>query len=922
VAGPPTGTVTFLFTDIEGSTTMWERDRETMSKALARHDRILRDAVEERGGYVFKTVGDAFCCAFWTAADALDAALEVQRTLFGEEWQQTGPLMVRMALHTGAAEERDGDYFGPPVNRVARLLSAAHGGQVLLSLPTQELVRDQLPAGTSLRDLREHRLKDLFRPERVYQLLAPELPSEFPPLRTLDAYRTNLPVQPTPLVGREREVGDIVDRVRSEEARLLTLTGPGGTGKTRLALQAGADLLEGFDDGTFFIDLATITDPAQVPSAIAGPLGLKESAEQTLLETLKSYLHHKHLLLVLDNFEQVLDGAPIVAELLAACAKLKVLATSRIPLRLYGEQEYPVPPLAAPDPRVLPPLKALTQYEAVRLFVERARAIKPEFAVTNESAPAVAEICARLDGLPLAIELAAARVRVLPPQRMLQRLDDRLKLLRGGARDLPTRQQTLRGTIDWSHDLLNEEEKALFARLSVFAGGRTLEAIEEICDPEGDLDALEGVESLVEKSLLRQEEGSGGAPRFVMLETVHEYAREKLQESGEAEEVKKHHAEYFLALAEEGEPGLRGPEAAAWLERLEAEHDNLRAALSWALEQEEVELGLRLAGALWRFWWMRSHYSEGLMWLENALAVAGQGAGQGSPSARAMALSGIGEIASHQGDLDQAQEACEEGLKLLANEASAAKIYLLLSLGKVARMREDYNWATQVNEESVALSKEMRDTWGLASSLLSSALVNHIRGDSERATELYEESMDLFREWGDKQGLAFCSLDLGLLMISQGDLVRAQKLTEESVALFRELGSRGDVSLCLNNLGWIAFLRDDLSKALHLYKQSLALAWETGMYTVVLDDLAGFACLAGAQGDGVRAAQLCGAAEALHEATGYPQDPISQAEMEPYLASGRSQIHEAEWAKAWEEGRTMTLEEAVSYALEEEEASG
>jgi predicted ATPase/class 3 adenylate cyclase len=914
MANPPTGTLTFLFTDIEGSTKMWERDRETMSDALGRHDRILRDTVEQRGGYVFKTVGDAFCCAFPTAPDGLEAALEAQLQLLSERREEGEPLRVRMALHTGAAEERDGDYFGPPVNRVARLLSAAHGGQVLLSLATQELVRDQLPTGTSARDLGEPRLKDLFRPERVFQLLAPELPSEFPPLRTLDAYRTNLPVQPTPLVGREREVGEIVDRVRSEEARLLTLTGPGGTGKTRLALQAGADLLEGFDDGTFFIDLATITDPAQVPSAIAGPLGLKESAEQPLLETLKSYLHHKHLLLVLDNFEQVLDGAPIVAELLAACAKLKVLATSRIPLRLYGEQEYPVPPLAAPDPRILPPLKALTQYEAVRLFVERARAIKPEFAITNESAPAVAEICARLDGLPLAIELAAARVRVLPPQKMLQRLDDRLKLLRGGARDLPTRQQTLRGTIDWSHDLLNEEEKALFARLSVFAGGRTLEAIEEICDPEGDLDALEGIESLVEKSLLRQEEGSGGAPRFVMLETVHEYAREKLQESGEAEEVKKHHAEYFLALAEEGESGMRGPEAATWLERLEAEHDNLRAALSWALEQEEGELGLRLAGALWRFWWMRSHYSEGRRWLENALAIDGRG----SPPARAMALAGIGEIASHQGDLEQAQEACEEGLELSANEASEAKIYLLLSLAKVARMREDYKWATQLNEESVALSREMRNTWGLASSLLGSALVSHSRGDSERATELHEESMDLFREWGDKQGLAFCSLDLGLVAITQGDLVRAQKLTEEAVALFRELGSRGDVSMNLNNLGWIAFLRNDLGRAVDLYKQSLALAWETGMYTVVLDDLAGFACLAGAQGDAVRAAQLCGAAEALHEATGYPQDPISHAEMEPYLASGRSQIDEAVWAKAWEEGRKMTLEEAVSYALEEE----
>jgi predicted ATPase/class 3 adenylate cyclase len=889
-----------------------------MQTALARHDEILRDATEQHGGYVFKTVGDAFCCAFLTAPDALEAALETQRRLISSEWEHIGPLRVRMALHTGVAEERDGDYFGPPVNRVARLLSAAHGGQMLLSLPTQELVRDQLPSEVGLRDLGEKHLKDLFRPERVFQLLAPDLLSEFPPLRTLDAHGNNLPVQPTPLVGREREIREVAERVRSEEMRLLTLTGPGGTGKTRLGLQAAADLLDEFSDGAFFVALATITEPELVASTIARALGVKESAEQPLMESLKNYLRDKRLLLVLDNFEQVLEGAPVVAELLRTCPKLKVLATSRIPLKLYGEQEYPVPPLTLPDPRVMTPLEVLTQYDAVRLFVQRARAVKADFKVTNENAPAVAEICARLDGLPLAIELAAARTRVLPPQKMLERLGNRFKLLKGGPRDLPTRQQTLRGTIDWSYELLEEEEKILFGRLSVFSGGRTLEAIEEICDPEGELEALEGVELLLEKSLLRQEEGVEREPRFVMLETVHEYAREKLQESGEEQEIKRAHAQYFLALAEEGESEVRGSEAAKWLQRLEAEHDNMREALSWSLGQEK-ELGLRLAGALWRFWWLRSHYSEGRRWLENALAVDGRG----SPSARAMALAGIGEIASHQGDLDQAQEACEEGLKLLAHEASQAKIYLLLSLGKVARLREDYKWATQVNEESVALSREMRDAWGLASSLLSSAIVTQIQGDSEKATELYEESMNLFREWGDKQGLAFCSLNLGLVAITQGDLVRAQKLTEEAVALFRELGSRGDVSICLNNLGWIAFLRNDFGKAVDLYKQSLALAWDTGMYTVVLDDLVGFACLAGAQGDAVRAAQLSGAAEALHEATGYPQDPISHAEMEPYLALGRSQIHEAEWAKAWEEGRTKTLEEAVSYALEvEEEASG
>ena len=383
---------------------------------------------------------------------------------------------------------------------------------MLLSLPTQELVRDQLPAGTSLRDLGEHRLKDLFRPERVFQLSAPELPSEFPPLRTLDAYRNNLPLQPSPLIGREKEVSEICERLSRPEVRLLTLTGAGGTGKTRLGLQAAAELTEEFEDGVFFVSLAAVHDAEFVVPAVAGTFGVKEAGGQPLLESLEDYLGEKYMLLVVDNFEQVLEAALAVSELLSAAPNLKVLATSRIPLRLSGEHEYAVPPLALPDPERLPTVERLTHYEAVRLFVERAQAAKADFSVTNHNAPAVAEICYRLDGLPLAIELAAARIKVLSPQKILERLSNRLKLLTGGARDLPERQRTLRSTIEWSYGLLEEGEKVLFARLSVFAGGRTLEAIEAVCDAEGELpvDVLDGVESLVNESLLRQEEGGRG----------------------------------------------------------------------------------------------------------------------------------------------------------------------------------------------------------------------------------------------------------------------------------------------------------------------------------------------------------------------------------------------------------------------------
>jgi predicted ATPase/class 3 adenylate cyclase len=921
VASPPTGTVTFLFTDIEGSTKIWERSPQAMQAALARHDEILRRVIEEHGGFVFKTVGDAFCCAFPTAPDALEAALESQRLLLKERWGESNPLRVRMALHMGAAEERDGDYFGPPVNRVARLLSAAHGGQVLLSAATHEMVRDQLPAGGSLAELGEHRLKDLFRPERVFQLVSPDLPSEFPPLRTLDAYRNNLPLQSTPLIGREKEVAQVCDLLRGDETRLLTLTGPGGIGKTRLALQTAADLLDDFPDGTFFVPLATLTEAELFSSAVAETLGVMETGEQPLVESLKDYLSERRMFLVLDNFEQVLGAAPTVTELLAEAPGLKVLATSRAPLGLYGEHEFPVPPLTLPDLKNPPPLERLTQYEAVGLFVERARAVKPDFSITNESAPAVAEICVRLDGLPLAIELAAARIKMLPPQAMLHRLSSRLKLLTGGARDLPERQRTLRATIEWSHALLEEGEQLLFGRLAVFSGGRTLEAIEAICDAEGDLpmDAFDGVSSLLDKSLLRQEEGPSGEPRFVMLETVHEFAREKLGQSAEAEEVKRAHAEYFLTLAEEAYPESKGANQLQWLDRLEAEHDNMRAALSWALERKEVGVALRLGGALWWFWSVRGYESEGRRWLNEALAIEGRV----SPEVRAMALAGAGELASAQGDYDRAQEACQEGLELFKHEAgetSEAKLLLLACLGWVASEREEHSQAKELYEECLALSQEMRDTWWLANSLLGLAFVSHNREDAERATELYEESMDLFREQGDKQSLAMCLGSLAMLVYSQGDLGRATKLTEEGVALFREVGSRGGVSIGVYNMAWIALLQDHLGKAAEIFRESLAPAWDLGLNRQVQGALEGFACVAGAKGEAERAGRLWGAAQALHETKNIPRDADFLAAADARIDAVRSGMGEEAWEEALAEGRAMTLDEAVSYALAEEEA--
>jgi len=912
VASLPTGTVTFLFTDIEGSTKLWESDAPAMQAALARHDKILRDTIEIHGGYVFKTVGDAFCAAFSTATDALEAALESQRRFFSEQWEQTGPLRVRMALHTGAGEEREGDYFGPPVNRVARLLSAGQGGQVLLSLPTQELVRDQLPADVELWDLGEHRLKDLGRPEHIFQLAASGLTADFPPLHTLDAHPNNLPLQPTPLVGREREAEEVALRVRSEEVRLLSLVGPGGTGKTRLGLQAAADLLGEFSDGVFFVALASITEPELVASTIARALGVKESAEHSLMESLKIYLRDKQLLLVLDNFEQVLEGAPLVGDLLGSCPKLKILVTSRISLRIYGEHEYTVPPLSLPDPRVMPPLEILTQYEAVRLFVERATAVKADFSLTNENAPAVAEICARLDGLPLAIELAVARVKILSPQKMLERLSDRLQLLTKGARDLPKRQRTLRATMEWSHALLEEGEKVLFARLSVFAGGRTLEGIEAVCDPHGDLpvEILDGVESLVDKSLLREEEGTRGEPRFVMLETVHEYAREKLVESGEAEELRRLHAQYFLSLAEE-EPGtFEGGGRPEWFQHVDEEYDNFRAALSWSLESDEVKFGLRLAVALQPFWDRMGHYNEGLEWLEAALTNDDR-----VPMAlRAKGLNALGWLAQWQGDVKRASDAAAEGLELSpqVGKGSSVAIRLRLLLGYTveitAKEPADYERAINLFEEILEVSRKEGDGWTTAAALLHLGNVADAKGDSEVAIKLYEEGIALCRNSGYEVLLADTLVNLGYARLLQRDLEQATKLSEEAIALYRKQGYRhARIAVPVDNLGWAALLRGDEEDAKGLYQESLMLCRDLGDKLGAAESLEGLACVAEKGGETERSARLFGAADFLFEELNIPRD---RALREPYLSEVQSRSD-----RVWEEGSKLTFEEAVEYAL-------
>jgi predicted ATPase/class 3 adenylate cyclase len=910
-----------LFTDIEGSTKLWEHDAQVMQAALARHDEILRDAIEERGGYVFKTIGDAFCAAFPTAPEALEAALESQRGLVSSEGEQIGPLRVRMALHTGAAEERDGDYFGPPVNRVARLLSAAHGGQVLLSLATQELVRDASPVDARLEDLGERRLKDLFRPERVFQITTPDLPSEFPPLRTLESLRNNLPLQPTPLVGREREVEEVCERLRQEDIRLLTLTGPGGTGKTRLALQAAADLLEDFEDGVFFVYLAATTDPDLFLTQVAGALGLQESGDVPLEDLLKEYLGRRELLLVLDNFEQLLSAVPLVGELLSAAPRLKGLATSRIPLGIYGEHEYAVPPLSVPDTKRLPPIEVLSQYEAVRLFIDRASAAKRGFEITSENAPAVAEICARLDGLPLAIELAAARIKLLPPKVLLTRLANRLKLLTGGPKDLPARQRTLRGAIEWSHDLLEEGEKTLFARLSVFSGGRTLEAIEAICNAEGDLpvDALDGVSSLLDKSLLVREETSEEESRFVMLETIHEFAREMLQESGEAAEVSRLHAEYFLTFAEEAEPELEGPDQVAWMERLEADLDNFRAALSWLLEVGEVELALRIGAALSLFWRIRGHLSEGRRWLSEGLS-----GGDAAPAGvRARAMLVLGDLAWKQGDYPQGEEKLEASLALCREAGDRrGEAQALNSLGFIASEHNDLERAEKLLEESLALGRKASMPVVINSALNSLAALAAYRNDYARATVLLEEGLGIARAAGDVRGIAIHTTSLGATAVVTGEFERAEALLQQGREMFWKLGDWLHVSVADLNLGNLALARNDFDLA---EKQGLKVILDLQERADVfgidgaLDILAS---VTASRGEIRRAARIWGGVEGYRDARDIPWAPDEREMIEPRIDAARTRLDEADWTMAWEEGRAMTLDQAVDYALEEQEAGG
>ncbi len=877
---PPTGTITFLFSDIEGSTKKWDKQPEAMGVALAMHDRMLREIFAATSGYVFKTIGDAFCVAFDTAQSALAGALESQRALRAGDWGAIGELKVRMALHTGAADERDGDYFGQTLNRVARILSAAHGGQVLVSLPTEELVRDHLPPGAQLRHLGEHRLRDLARPEHLYQLVAPNLPSEFASLRSLESVANNLPLQLSNFIGREREMVEVKRLLGS--SRLLTLTGMGGTGKTRLSLQVAADVLDTFHDGVWLVEFATIDDAALVVETVAAALDLRQEAERPLTSTLTSFLRERKVLLILDNCEHVVTAcARLVETLLRACPKLHILASSREPMSIAGETAWPVPPLSLPShwKEIIASADAidiLGEYEAVRLFVDRATLARPAFQLTNDNVHLVAQICWRLDGIALAIELAAARIRVLTLQQIVERLDDRFHLLTTGSRNAVPRQQTLRSLIDWSHDLLTDPERRLFRRLAVFARGRTLEAIEGVCSGDGVelFEVVDLLTQLVDKSLVYVEKTPEQGARYFILESIWEYANEKLKEAGEVDAFRIRHLDYFLRFAEEAAPKIRGPEQREWLEVVAQEGYNIRYALDAAAEVPgQVTKGLRLLVATQRFVEVRGLFKEARDVYARLLAHP-----DAAPhdAFRAGTLSAAGRIA------------------WVSDDCSACRLY---------------------QEEALAIFHELGDSCGAARALADLGFLAFDESDLPRAQALLDEAAALAAPLADPRLTAHVQHIRSVLAAAEGDFTRAFALDKESLAIYRSIGDIWQVVIIAWAVGVnaAALGRFDVAHA-HL-GECLQVGLDLGNRWGASYPLDAFAFLALAERQYDRAARLFGAADAQRIRSGL----VPQAADHPALRailSAASDFAGSDIEDARREGQMLSLEAATALALD------
>jgi len=818
----PSGFVTFLFTDIEGSSKLSQQFPDTIQITLEKHHSIIQKAVDAANGFTFRTVGDAFCCAFQNAYDAVAAAVSAQMILSKEEWNGAD-VKVRMGIHGGEAEWNGTDYMGYiTLVRTSRLMAAANGEQILISDISYDKFKKNNDNELSFKDLGERRLKDVIKPIKLFQIISPGLREDFPPLKTLDARPNNLPIQLTSFIGREEVMKEIKKLLTQN--RLLTVIGTGGAGKTRLAMQAGADMIDEFANGVFITELAPVTDEAMIVQTILNSLRVKEEPEKTLQETLINYLKDKELLFILDNCEHLINECAHLSEiLLSTCPHLKIIATSRESLNCSGEQTYRLPSLSLPDSSPDKTPEALSRFESVRLFIERALIVDSNFRITNDNAILISDICSRLDGIPLAIELAAARIKLLSIEKIYQRLGDSFNLLTGGRRTALPRQQTLRALIDWSYDLLSENEKMLWRKVSVFTGGWTLESAEEICS--GDkvkTETLDLLDQLSEKSIIMYD---AEKERYRILETIKQYGEEKLKEANENEEMVSKHLGMFLDLSLTAEKNLVGNQALQWLEKLETEHGNLQSAIIRSVNNSESEEGIKLAVALEKFWNLRGYYSTGRRLLDGILVNA-EGVDR---SLLAKALQCAGSLTIRQGEYEKARKFYKESLKLRVEIGDKQEIALALTgLGNIEMDQGNYEGAENFFNESLSLNKQTGDKSSIANSLMNIGNVNYGRRNFEKAKKYYEESLVISRETGEKNIIASLINNFGTVAFYLGNFEEAQKYLQESILLKEELGDKYGVSVTLRNMGTIAMKQGDNEQAQKYLERSLSFSTEVG----------------------------------------------------------------------------------------------
>lgn len=905
----PTGTVTFLFTDIEGSTQRWEAHRDAMPAAVERHDEILRRAIETHNGYVFKTVGDAFCAAFQSAPDAVAAAIDAQRKLTKEDFSSVLGLHVRMGLHTGKASERGGDYFGPEVNRVARLMSIGHGGQVLVSGAAQQMVQEVLPSDAMLIDLGLRRLKDLTQPEQVCQLVVAGLPREFPPLNSLDARANNLPIALTTLLGRDKDLEEVRSLVSRH--RLLTLAGSGGVGKTRLALQAAADLIDRYADGVWFADLAPISDPQLVASVVAKVVGMAQVEGRTVDEAIPQWLKRKQLLLILDNCEHVIEAVTeLVAGILSAAPHVRILATSRQALGIAGECVHRLPSLALPDSTVGLTAQTALAYGAVALFVDRATASDNRFVLSDDTAPIVADICRRLDGIPLAIELAAARVKVLSIPNLAERLKDRFKILTGGSRVALPRQKTLGALIDWSYGLLNAQEQMLLKRAGIFAGGFSLDAAMVVCTREGidEPDVLDLLSSLTDKSLVVAETG-GAQERYRLLESTRAYALEKLSVT-EAEQLAWRHAEHFRERAQAADKRVGPGSTTSWLAGLELEVDNYRAALEWSLSAgHDVALGGEIAGALEYFWTNAGMTVEGRYWIGRAQSVLDETAHPQVAARlwRALALLSDGK---------PRREAAERALALYesSNDGHGVGWTLTLladSLNQMGRLEE----SGEAHTRALAAMRECGDARGVAGILSQLAYNLCRRGEVVAGREMFAQALAAYKALEDEGATAQVLGNCAESEFEDGHVEEALRFVGEALEIHKRGKNTRQLAMNYNNNAAYLIAMGDLDAAHAAAREGLRSAQQAGFSLQIAVASQHFALITALRGQAHSAARLAGYADVQYKDLWYEREPTEKWSYEKLMTTLHEHLSESEIEKLAVEGAAWSQDQAVEEAL-------